>query len=152
VSVDFRRPPLAHAGGALPVARATRHELDDGGAHASTPRRYIPERDVAGLEPEVREFEDRAALVGGGADGLDVVRAVLDAAPALLKPDAPVWLETHATADQRAALETEMRARVADPTRRAGVAFERWWPDLAGKLRFLQGRVVRVPRELGSLP
>lgn len=55
---------------------------------------YIPAADMAGLAPEVREHEDRQALCGG-ADGADVVRLVLQAAPRLLRACGPraVWLE-----------------------------------------------------------
>ena len=44
---------------------------------------YIPRPDMAALEPEVRVYEDDAALCGG-TDGLDIVRQILDAAPGLL--------------------------------------------------------------------
>lgn len=55
---------------------------------------YIPAADMQTLEPEVVTYEDEGALCGG-PDGLDVVRQVLIAAPALLCPDGPrtVWLE-----------------------------------------------------------
>ena len=55
---------------------------------------YIPAADMAGLAPEVREHEDRQALCGG-ADGADVVRLVLRAAPRLLRARGPraIWLE-----------------------------------------------------------
>jgi release factor glutamine methyltransferase len=36
---------------------------------------YIPSGDIAGLEPEVRDFEPLGAL-DGGPDGLDAVRAL----------------------------------------------------------------------------
>jgi release factor glutamine methyltransferase len=34
------------------------------------------------LAPEIRLYEPREALVGGGPDGLDAMRALVDAAPA----------------------------------------------------------------------
>ncbi|MGB1540294.1 MAG: peptide chain release factor N(5)-glutamine methyltransferase, partial [Rickettsiales bacterium] len=37
---------------------------------------YIPEADIAGLEPEVAEYEPKAAL-SGGADGLDAYRELM---------------------------------------------------------------------------
>jgi release factor glutamine methyltransferase len=40
---------------------------------------YIPAADLAGLQPEVRDFEPRAAL-DGGEDGLDSYRAIIPAA------------------------------------------------------------------------
>jgi release factor glutamine methyltransferase len=41
---------------------------------------YIPTADLAGLQPEVRDFEPRGAL-DGGADGLDFYRLIIPAAP-----------------------------------------------------------------------
>jgi hypothetical protein len=48
---------------------------------------YIPACDMPGLMDGVRLFEDHGALCGGG-DGLDVVRQLLEEAPALLVPTA----------------------------------------------------------------
>jgi release factor glutamine methyltransferase len=45
---------------------------------------YVPERDVPGLQPEVRDHEPRAALVAG-AEGLDVHRRIAAEAAAFLK-------------------------------------------------------------------
>jgi release factor glutamine methyltransferase len=50
---------------------------------------YVPSADIATLPPEVRDWEPRAAL-DGGADGLDIVRALLDDAPRVLAPHG--WL------------------------------------------------------------
>jgi release factor glutamine methyltransferase len=44
---------------------------------------YIPSSDIETLESEVRDFDPRAAL-DGGADGLDVYRAMIPGAAALL--------------------------------------------------------------------
>ncbi len=46
---------------------------------------YIPEPDLAGLMPEVREYEPRTALVAG-PDGLSVIRRLIEEAPGYLKP------------------------------------------------------------------
>ena len=46
---------------------------------------YIPERDIAGLQREVREHEPRGALTPG-SDGLGVVRRLLQDAPHFLQP------------------------------------------------------------------
>jgi release factor glutamine methyltransferase len=46
---------------------------------------YIPTTDIDGLEPEVRDFDPRGAL-DGGADGLDVYRALIPAAREHLNP------------------------------------------------------------------
>ncbi len=50
---------------------------------------YIPTADLAGLQPEVRDFEPRGAL-DGGADGLDFYRAIIPAAVDHLTGDG--WL------------------------------------------------------------
>lgn len=53
---------------------------------------YIPERDIAGLSPDVRNFDPRLALVGG-ADGLDPYRAIASGAAAHLAAGGQVLLE-----------------------------------------------------------
>jgi release factor glutamine methyltransferase len=54
---------------------------------------YIPARDMPTLEPEVARWEDERALCGG-ADGMDVIGAILSRAAALLRgPGCEVWLE-----------------------------------------------------------
>ena len=53
---------------------------------------YIPEGELAGLAPEVRDFEPHLAL-NGGADGLDCYRRLLPAAAACLKPGGWLLLE-----------------------------------------------------------
>ena len=53
---------------------------------------YIPDTEIETLEPEVRDFEPRAALSGGG-DGLDFFRRMATEAPRFLQPNAPIMLE-----------------------------------------------------------
>jgi len=53
---------------------------------------YIPSSDIEALEPEVRDFDPRGAL-DGGADGLDVYRALIPAAATLLYPGGLLLLE-----------------------------------------------------------
>ena len=53
---------------------------------------YIPTGDLAGLQPEVRQFEPRLAL-DGGPDGLDLVRRLISDSPALLAPGGRLLLE-----------------------------------------------------------
>jgi len=53
---------------------------------------YIADEDVAGLQPEVRDFEPRLALAGG-CDGMDVHRRLLEQAPAYLKPGGVLLME-----------------------------------------------------------
>ena len=47
---------------------------------------YIPDGDIAGLAPEVRDYEPHMALAGG-ADGLDFYRRIIDETPGHLESD-----------------------------------------------------------------
>lgn len=53
---------------------------------------YIPERDLAGLQPEVGLYEPRLALAGG-ADGLEVYRRLLREAKEFLLPGGKLLME-----------------------------------------------------------
>ncbi len=53
---------------------------------------YIPSAEIATLQPEVRDFDPRGALDGGG-DGLDFYRLIASQAAAFLKPGGKVMLE-----------------------------------------------------------
>ena len=53
---------------------------------------YIPSAEIAMLQPEVREFDPRAAL-DGGADGLDFYRKLAAEAKPFLKPGGKIMLE-----------------------------------------------------------
>jgi release factor glutamine methyltransferase len=53
---------------------------------------YIPSAEIATLQPEVRDFDPRAAL-DGGADGLDFYRMFSIQAKPFLKPDGKIMLE-----------------------------------------------------------
>jgi release factor glutamine methyltransferase len=53
---------------------------------------YVPTGDWEQLPPEIREHEPRLAL-DGGADGLEIIRGLSAAAPALLRPGGLLALE-----------------------------------------------------------
>jgi release factor glutamine methyltransferase len=53
---------------------------------------YIPSTEIETLQPEVRDFDPRAAL-DGGADGLDFYRKLAAEAKPFLKPDGKIMLE-----------------------------------------------------------
>lgn len=53
---------------------------------------YIPTAEIAALEPEVRDYDPRPALDGGG-DGLDFHRRIAAEAAAFLKPGGRLMLE-----------------------------------------------------------
>jgi release factor glutamine methyltransferase len=56
---------------------------------------YIPDREIAGLAPEVARFEPRGAL-SGGPDGLDAYRSIARMLPRLLADGGIVALEVGA--------------------------------------------------------
>jgi release factor glutamine methyltransferase len=104
---------------------------------------YVAERDWAGLEPEVTQWEPREALLAG-EDGLDAYRdllAPMDAGPAeCLRPtfsDAPEVLEG------AAAIAVEIgegqAVEVAELMRDAGFGEVEVRPDLAGIERVVVG-------------
>jgi release factor glutamine methyltransferase len=53
---------------------------------------YIPSAEIAALAADIREFEPRLAL-DGGADGLAVIRRIVEAAPGHLQPGGVLALE-----------------------------------------------------------
>jgi release factor glutamine methyltransferase len=90
---------------------------------------YIPSGDIAGLDPDVRDFEPRLAL-DGGADGLDVTRRLVSAATRYLSPGGLLALE--GGFDQAPAVE--------DLLKNAGFSEITRSKDLAGVERVVSGR------------
>jgi release factor glutamine methyltransferase len=90
---------------------------------------YIPP-DAEPVDPEVRDHDPDLALYGGGTDGLEVPRRVLDAAVRLLRPGGLLVVE-HAEV-QDAALRAEAAAR--------GFTAVGSRPDLSGRPRMLVAR------------
>ena len=85
---------------------------------------YVPSADLAGLDREVADWEDPAAL-DGGPDGLDVAREVLARAPAVLRgPHRAVWLELDASGPAL--------------LRRSGYPDCACFDDLSGRPRFVR--------------
>jgi len=91
---------------------------------------YIPAADIEDLDPEVRLFEPRAALDGGG-DGLDAYRSMAGLMSRLLRPGGTALLEL----GQGQAKAVELLFQ--------DLAVVRVAPDLAGIPRVL---VVQVPK------
>jgi release factor glutamine methyltransferase len=56
---------------------------------------YIPDAEIATLAPDIQKFEPRGALAGG-ADGLALLRRLIDAAPRILTPGGVLALEVGA--------------------------------------------------------
>lgn len=94
---------------------------------------YIPSGDIAGLEPEVRMFDPRAAL-DGGADGLDFYRAFAIGAKRVV-PNGWVFVEVGAG-------QAEDVARLFS----AGGGTEvRLWRDLGGHTRCVAMKTQNYP-------
>ncbi len=85
---------------------------------------YVAPDEVEGLEPEVRDWEPRAALVGA-----DTTEAVVSGAWHCLRPGGFLVLETHASAAQE----------VAELVLARGYARSRITLDLAGRERVVEG-------------
>jgi release factor glutamine methyltransferase len=98
---------------------------------------YIPP-DAVPVDPEVRDHDPDLALYGGGADGLDVPRAVIDAAIRLLVPGGLLVME-HAEVQ-------DAQARAA-ATGTGAFVDVRTEPDLTGRPRMLVARRASVPGE-----
>jgi release factor glutamine methyltransferase len=100
-----RRNAATHA----PGVRLVRADLLAGFASAgfdlvvSNPP-YVPTAEIATLAPEVRDHEPPGAL-DGGHDGLDVVRALLAAAPRVLRPGG--WLVLEVGSGQADAVQAD---------------------------------------------
>jgi release factor glutamine methyltransferase len=89
---------------------------------------YIPAGDIADLPIDVRDFEPRLAL-DGGADGLDLVRAIAQAAPAHLTSNGLLALEIGA----------DQGARTAQIFEAAGFRDVEIARDLGGRDRVVSG-------------
>lgn len=90
---------------------------------------YIPSRDIASLDPEVRAHDPLRAL-DGGADGLDAYRTIAAQLPHLLAPGGTAALEVGA--GQAADVAALMAA--------AGLALTGVFRDLGGVERCVRGR------------
>ena len=83
---------------------------------------YIPSAELDGLQPEVRDWEPRAAL-DGGPDGLDLIRELIEQVSSrrALAPSARLFLEL-GVGQAEAVCELLTRAGFADVQSRADYA------------------------------
>jgi release factor glutamine methyltransferase len=93
---------------------------------------YIAEAEMAGLDPEVRDFDPIIALTPGG-DGLDAYRAIAHGACAHLMPGGRILLEIG---------PTQARA-VIDLLAASGLQDIHILPDLDGRDRVIAARAPR---------
>jgi release factor glutamine methyltransferase len=90
---------------------------------------YVPTRELQLLPADVQRYEPRLAL-DGGADGLDLVRLVVQAGSRLLRPGG--WLLTEVGGDQDRVLAPVLEA--------AGFDRSSPWFDAEGDLRGVAAR------------
>jgi release factor glutamine methyltransferase len=102
---------------------------------------YIPEGCREGLEPEVRDHEPGPALFAG-ADGLDVVRRIVEGAPAYLKSGG--WLVMEVGEDQAEGLVED---GLSDPWSLAA-----HYPDLGGRPRVVRARLGTLGVGAADMP
>jgi release factor glutamine methyltransferase len=69
---------------------------------------YIPSSDLAGLSPDIRDFEPKLAL-DGGVDGLDVLRRIVAEGPKWLVPGGVLAVEVGAEEAREVARSFEAR-------------------------------------------
>jgi release factor glutamine methyltransferase len=91
---------------------------------------YIASGEIAGLAPEVRDYDPRLAL-DGGPSGLDGYRAVVADAVRILAPQGILMVE----------LGAGQARSVADLMREGGIVAEPPRADLSGHFRALLGRL-----------
>ena len=133
VDLDVRAVACARRNGVRAILGSLDSPLRSGGFDVVTAvAPYVPTPRLAVLPSDVRRYEPRLALDGGG-DGLDIVRAVVAGAGRLLR--AGGWLFLELGADQDRALEPTLARRGFDrPTT---------WRDADGDLRGLAVRATR---------
>jgi release factor glutamine methyltransferase len=92
---------------------------------------YVATREMAGLDPAVRDWEPGSALEAGPG-GLEAVEEILAAAPGWLRPGGAAVIE----------IAPHQAARAERAARGAGFAHTEVRPDLAGRDRVLLARMV----------
>ncbi|MBO9554697.1 peptide chain release factor N(5)-glutamine methyltransferase [Cellulomonas sp.] len=105
---------------------------------------YIPP-DAVPVDPEVRDHDPDLALYGGGADGLEIPRAVIAAAVRLLVPGGLLVMEHAEVQDAAARRDADATGAFADVHTR---------PDLTGRPRMLVARLAHpgAPGRSGESP
>lgn len=93
---------------------------------------YIPTATVSVLDASVIDHEPRLAL-DGGADGLDLIGALLQQAPAYLKSHGTVFLEVDDSHDSEKITALLTRAGLLEV-----LAAPTFFPDCFGKQRFVR--------------
>ncbi len=103
---------------------------------------YIPASDIAGLDPEVREFDPRLAL-DGGADGLDVYRLISSGLMGVV-PSGVMMVEVGAG---QAVVVGRLLTAAAGPRGKG----PRNWTDLGGHVRCVAVETQHQPSQSKTL-
>ena len=125
---------------------------------------YIPPREMALLDSTVRDFESHVALSGVDADGMQVIRDIVQGLPEWCNPGAICWMEVHPTQPALIKKWLSSSSSLVDPEKDKSltstspnlvgdstvtrapprcVKFVQTVQDFAGKDRFVQLRVDR---------
>lgn len=99
---------------------------------------YIPRSDIAGLDPDVREFDPAGAL-DGGVDGLDFYRQIADGICRVM-PDGWVLMEVGA------GQAPDVEALFSGAIQRSSASGRRSWKDLGQHVRCVAARTQSEPR------
>jgi release factor glutamine methyltransferase len=131
VEIDPVAAGCAHANGVAVVVGDLATAISAAGAFdvVTCVAPYVPTDQIRFLPADVQRYEPRRAL-DGGADGLDLVRRVIDAAATLLRPGG--WLLTEVGGDQDQLLAPALAA--------AGFDLVEPWYDDYGDLRGVAAR------------
>lgn len=98
---------------------------------------YIPRRDMEALPRDVADHEDSVAL-GGGEDGLDVVREIVQRCPRLLRKGGPrqLWMEVDTSHPE--AMQRWFGGEGGVGGDLAGVVQFEWMRDMSQRPRFVR--------------
>ena len=109
---------------------------------------YIPAADMLHLDRTVVEYESPTALWGGGDDGMNVIRAIVQRLPEWCHPGSYCWLEvdpTHPPIIREWLSKQERQQQSQDgpnPQPPIGVTFVGSRQDMFGRERFVLLRTV----------
>lgn len=92
---------------------------------------YVPERDMAGLQAEVRDFEPRGALTDN-SDGLSIIRRIVDESPRFLAAKGHLLME----------IGFDQSEKVAAMFEPALWSHPELFPDLQGIPRLVSARLI----------
>ncbi|XP_055545073.1 MTRF1L release factor glutamine methyltransferase [Wyeomyia smithii] len=92
---------------------------------------YVPSGQLLQLEPEIKIYEDLRAL-DGGADGLAIIRAILELAGEHLNPEGTLWLEVDSSHPEKIA------AYLDEHESRIGLKYICSYKDLFRNERFVE--------------